>query len=128
RETGISAASGKGLGIAVNDFDRDGWPDVYVANDQVPSFLFHNRQGRSFDEVGLPSATALKENGSTFAGMGVDFADYDNDGWPDIFATALSLEGYPFFRNNHDGTFDDVSERSGVKQASFYLSGWGTKV
>jgi hypothetical protein len=60
--------------------------------------------------------------------MGVDFADYDNDGWPDIFATALSLEGDVLFRNNHDGTFDDVSEKTGVKHASLYLSGWGTKM
>jgi hypothetical protein len=128
KEMGIALASGKGLGIALNDLDRDGWPDIYVANDQFPSFLFHNRQGKSFDQIGLRSATALNENGSTFAGMGVDFADYDNDGWPDIFVTALSLEGYVLFRNNHDGTFDDVSEKSGVKQASRYLGGWGTKL
>ena len=128
KEMGIQLASGKGLGIAVNDADRDGWPDVYVANDQVPNFLFHNRQGKFFEETGLRSATALNENGSSFAGMGVDFADYDNDGWPDIFVTALSLEGYVLFRNNRDGTFDDVSERSGVQQASRYLGGWGTKV
>ena len=128
KEMGVALSAGKGLGIAVNDLDRDGWPDIYVANDQVPNFLFRNRQGKFFEEIGLRSATAMNENGSTFAGMGVDFADYDNDGWPDIFVTALSLEGYVLFRNNHDGTFDDVSEKSGVKQASRYLSGWGTKM
>jgi hypothetical protein len=128
KEMGIALASGKGLGIALNDLDRDGWPDVYVANDQVPNFLFHNRQGKFFDEIGLHSATALNENGSSFAGMGVDFADYDNDGWPDIFVTALSLEGFVLFRNDHDGTFDDVSEKSGIQQASRYLGGWGTKM
>jgi hypothetical protein len=69
----------------------------------------------------------LNENGSVFAGMGVDFADYDNDGWPDIFDTSLSLEGFVLFRNNHDGTFDDVSEKSGIKRATLRLSGWGTK-
>ena len=57
--------------------------------------------------------------------MGVDAADYDNDGWPDIFVTALSLEGFPLFHNNRDGTFDDVAERTGVRRASFYLGGWG---
>jgi hypothetical protein len=128
KEMGIDTVSGKGLGIALNDLDRDGWPDVYVANDQVPNLLFHNRQGKFFDEIGLQSATALNENGSSFAGMGVDFADYDNDGWPDIFVTALSLEGYVLFRNNHDGTFDDVSEKSNVQQASRYFGGWGTKM
>jgi enediyne biosynthesis protein E4 len=128
KETGVGLVSGKGLGIAINDFDRDGWPDIYVANDQVPSFLLHNRQGKSFEEIGLRSATGLNENGAAFAGMGVDFADYDNDGWPDIFVTALSLEGYVLFHNSRDGTFEDVSEKTGVKKASFYLSGWGTKL
>lgn len=128
KEMGVALDSGKGLGVAINDFDHDGWPDIYVANDQVPSFLFHNRGGKFFEEVGLSSGTALNENGSSFAGMGVDFADYDNDGWADIFVNALSLEGYVLFRNNHNETFDDVSERTGVKNASFYLSGWGTKM
>jgi hypothetical protein len=127
-QMGIALPSGKSLGIAINDFDRDGWPDLYVANDQVPEFLFHNQKGKSLEEIGFPSAAALNENGATFAGMGVDFADYDNDGWADIFVTALSLEGYVLFRNNHDGTFDDVSEKTGVKRASFYLGGWGTKM
>jgi tetratricopeptide (TPR) repeat protein len=63
----------------------------------------------------------LNENGSAFAGMGVDFADYDNDGWPDIFVTALFLEGYVLFRNSRDGIFEDVSEKTGVKRASFYI-------
>jgi hypothetical protein len=121
KEMGVRLASGKSLGIAINDFDRDGWPDIYVANDQVPSFLLHNGQGKSFEEIGLRSATGLNENGSAFAGMGVDFADYDNDGWQDIFVTALSLEGYILFRNSRDGTFEDISEKTGVKRASLYL-------
>jgi hypothetical protein len=125
---GVALPEGKGLGVAIGDLDRDGWPDLYVANDSVPGFLFRNSGGKIFDESGLPAAAAFNENGATFAGMGVDFADYDNDGWPDIFVTALSLEGFVLFRNNHDGTFDDVSERTGVKRASFYLSGWGTKL
>jgi hypothetical protein len=126
-QTGIGHEPGKGLGIAIADFDRDGWPDVFVANDSVPEFLFHNRGGRTFEEIGVASASALTQNGTTFAGMGADMADYDNDGWPDIFVTALSLEGYVLFRNGQDGTFTDVSEAAGIRRSTFYLSGWGTK-
>jgi hypothetical protein len=127
-ETGIDRAIGKGLGIAIGDFDRDGWTDIYVANDSVPEFLFRNVKGKSFEEVGLVSASALTEHGTSFAGMGVDMADYDNDGWPDIFVTALSLEGYVLFRNQRDGTFVDVSEETGIRRSTFYLSGWGAKL
>ncbi|MBM3775197.1 MAG: CRTAC1 family protein [Acidobacteria bacterium] len=127
QETGIALGGGKSLGVAIEDLDRDGWPDIYVANDSVPGFLFHNQAGRGFREIGLESGSALNENGSAFAGMGADFADYDNDGWPDLFVTALSLEGFVLYRNQRDSTFSDVSQSAGVKKASFYLSGWGTR-
>jgi len=126
--TGINLAAGKSLGVAVADLDQDGWPDIYVANDSVPGFLLHNLQGRRFEEIGLQSGSALNEHGRTFAGMGVDFADYDNDGWPDIFVTALSLEGHVLFRNQRNAIFADESEASGVRRATFYLSGWGTRM
>src|SRR5215472_4106874 len=71
-KTGIGLEAGKGLGVAVLDYDRDGWPDLYVANDSVPSFLLHNRGGRYFEEIGLEAGVAVKESGGTFAGMGVD--------------------------------------------------------
>ncbi len=125
---GIALDAGKGLGVAIGDVDRDGWLDVYVANDGVPCFLFRNKEGKVFDEIGLFSAAALDGDGNTFAGMGVDIADYNNDGWPDIFVTALPLESFVLFANNKDGTFSDVTEFSGIKRASFYLSGWGTKL
>jgi len=128
KETGIALPSGKSLGIGVADFDLDGWPDVFIANDSVPEFLLHNRGGKRFEEVGVQTGTALTGNGTPFAGMGLDFADYDNDGWPDIFVTALSLEGFVLFRNNQDFTFSDVSETTGIRQGTFYLSGWGTKM
>ena len=125
---GIALDSGKGLGVAIGDVDRDGWLDVYVANDGVPCFLFRNKEGKSFEEIGLFSASALDGDGNTFAGMGADIADYDNDGWLDIFVTALPLESFVLFVNNKDGTFSDVTEFAGIKRASFYLSGWGTKL
>ena len=76
-ETGLSAVPGKGLGIAFNDYDRDGWIDVLVANDSFPQQLFRNLDGRGFEEVALLSGMAYDENGRTFAGMGADFADYE---------------------------------------------------
>ena len=119
---------GKGLGVAVEDYDRDGWIDIFVANDGVPCFLFRNQQGRGFEEVGLLSGAALNQHGMPFAGMGVDFADVNHDGWPDIFVTALSLEGYVFFRNMGNGGFLDISTRTGIMRASYRLTGWGTKL
>lgn len=127
-ETGAALPSGKSLGVAIADLDRDGWPDIYVANDSVPEFVLHNRLGKKFEEIGLQSGAALTADGRTFAGMGVDFADYDNDGWPDVFVTALSLEGFVLFRNQRDLTFADESQPAGVKKPTFYLSGWGTKM
>jgi hypothetical protein len=125
--TGVARFAGKALGVAVADFNRDGWPDLYIANDSVPAFLLLNRQGR-FDDVGLESAASVNANGATFAGMGVDAADVNNDGWPDVFVTALPLEGFPLFRNNRDNTFDDVAESAGVRRATLPLSGWGVKL
>ena len=101
--TGVALPAGKSLGVAIDDIDGDGLvPDVYVANDSVAEFLLHNREGKKFEEIGLQSMAGVTMDGNTFAGMGVDFADYDNDGWPDIFVTALSLEGFALFRNQRD--------------------------
>ena len=77
----------KALGIAIADYDLDGHIDIYVANDSMPEFLFHQKRDGTFEEVGLSSEVAVSAEGQTYAGMGVDFADYDNDGWPDIIAS-----------------------------------------
>ncbi len=124
---GIDRKGGKGLGIAVEDYDRNGWIDIYVANDGVPCYLFRNEEGKRFEEVGLLSGAALNQHGMPFAGMGVDFADVNHDGWPDIFVTALSLEGYVFFQNMGNGGFLDISTRTGIMKSSYRLTGWGTK-
>ena len=117
----------KALGIALADYDRDGRPDLYVANDSMPEFLFHQKADGTFEELGLESGTAVSAEGQTFAGMGIDFADYDNDGWPDIVVTDLATQHYALYRNLHDGTFDYASLASGVGAISQLHSGWGAR-
>ncbi len=124
---GIAEARGKGLGVAFADYDRDGFTDVYVANDSVQSFLFHNNGNGTFTEVGLLLGVGYNEDGKTFAGMGVDFADYDNDGRPDLLVTDLSNERYRLFRQGGDGSFQDVSNSSGLGAATLLFSGWSTR-
>ena len=89
RQCGIASAPGKALGLSINDFDRDGWPDIFIANDSFPGQLFRNNRDGTFAEVALARGVAYDQDGKVFAGMGTDFADYDNDGWPDVFVDAL---------------------------------------
>ena len=123
---GLTGSPGKGLGLAINDFDRDGRADILVANDSVPQQLFRNTGEGAFEEVALPAGLAYDEDGNTFAGMGVDFQDYDNDGWPDVFINALAHEGYAIY-HNLEGVFEYVSNESGVGAITQRHSGWGTK-
>jgi enediyne biosynthesis protein E4 len=126
-KAGVGAANGKGLGVAFADYDRDGFTDVYVANDSVQSFLFRNNGAGAFAEEGLLAGVGFNEEGKTFAGMGVDFADYDNDGLFDIVVTDLSNERYRLFRHNGDGTFRDATDVSGVGGVTLPFSGWSTR-
>jgi len=127
REAGVANPEGKSLGVAFNDFDRDGRVDVFVANDSVRQFLYRNRGDGTFEDVALVAGVGYNEDGKTFAGMGADFNDYDNDGWPDIFDTALGNEMYALFRNQGDGTFNYLTNASGVGEATLLRSGWGAK-
>jgi hypothetical protein len=117
---------GKGLGIAIGDYDRDGWIDIAVANDSAPQQLFHNVGGARFEEVGLAAGMAYDDDGHTLAGMGIDFADYDNDGWPDLFVNALGLQRYALYRNRK-GVFEYASNTAGVAEITRLHSGWGTR-
>jgi hypothetical protein len=126
-KAGIADPRGKGLGVSFADYDGDGFLDAYVANDSVPCFLYHNNGDGTFAEVGLLLGAGLNEDGKTFAGMGVDFADYDNDGRPDIVVTDLSNERYRLFRQGGDGSFQDVTHSSGLGAASLLFSGWSTR-
>ena len=121
------AAAGKGLGIAFADYDRDGRVDLFVANDSMPEFLFHNKGNGVFEEVALQSGVAVDSEGHSYAGMGVDFADYNNDGLPDLVVTDLASQIYALYRNNGDGTFNYESYPSGIGLMTMKHSGWGVR-
>jgi hypothetical protein len=128
QKAGIANPAGKSLGVAFADFDGDGWPDIYVANDSVQCFLYRNNHDGTFTDVSLTAGVGFNEDGKTFAGMGVDFADYDNDGLPDIVVTDLSEQRYLVYRNNGDATFTDMTNPSGVGRATLKYSGWSTRL
>jgi hypothetical protein len=119
------ATPGKGLGIAIADYDRDGRIDFYVANDGMAGHLYRNVGAGKFEESGLLANASYDGNGNSFAGMGVDFADYDNDGWPDIMVDDLALQAYVLLRNNGDGVFDYATTRTGIGTLTAGHSGWG---
>ncbi len=116
---------GKGLGIAIADFDRDGRIDVAVANDSMLEFLFHNKGGGQFEETGMLAEIAVDGDGRTYAGMGIDFQDYDNDGLPDLVITNLANQKYALYRNNGDGSFTYDTYATGFARMTLLHSGWG---
>jgi enediyne biosynthesis protein E4 len=121
------AKPGKALGIAIADYDHDGLIDLFIANDSAPEFLYHNKGGGKFEEVGLLSGVAVDSDGHTYAGMGVDFSDYRNDGFPDIVVTDLASQVYALYRNNRDGTFEYDSFASGITRMTMNHSGWAVR-
>jgi hypothetical protein len=125
--SGIQDPGGKGLGVAFADFDNDGLMDIFVANDSVRQSLYHNRGDGTFEDIAIASGTGYDENGKTYAGMGVDAGDYDNDGYVDLFITALSNETYPLYRNDGDLNFTYATNTAGVGQITLLYSGWGTR-
>lgn len=122
--SGIARSIGKGMSVAVADYDRDGLPDLYVTNDTLPNFLFHNLGGGKFAEVGLDAGAALPDDGKPVSSMGVDFRDYNNDGLPDIAYTALTGETFPLFRNAGHGRFQDATYSSRIGRLTSRLAGW----
>ena len=123
-ETGISKTLNKGMGIGFNDYDGDGFTDIFVANDNMPNALYHNLKGKSFEEVAMDDGVAYCGNGKAVSGMGAIFRDLDNDGLPDIWHTATELETFPLFQNRGKGIFVDVTGQSGLAAPTLEMSGW----
>ena len=125
-KAGIADPDGMALGVAFADFDNDGWPDIFVANDSVRQSLYHNKGDGTFEDIAVSAGAGYDEDGKTFAGMGVDVGDYDNDGYVDLFITTLSYQMYPLYRNNGDLSFTYATKAAGVGQITLLNSGWGT--
>ncbi len=111
--------------VTTFDFDDDGWPDIFVACDSTPSILYHNNRDGTFTDVAITAGAAFNEDGRAQAGMGSTVADYNGDGRLDIFKTNFSDDTATLYRNNGDGTFDDVTYAAGLGLNTQYL-GWGT--
>jgi hypothetical protein len=109
----------------VSDYDNDGWPDIYVACDSTPNILYHNEGNGTFTDIGLISGGAFNEDGQEQAGMGISTADYDNDGFFDIVKTNFTDDTSTLYRNNGDGTFNDVTYPARLGVNTRFL-GWGT--
>ena len=126
-ESGIAKSLGKAWGVVATDINNDGWMDLFVANDTVENFLFLNKKNGKFEDIGLQAGVAFSQEGRPRSGMGVDSADFDQDGWPDLFVTNVDQEMYSIYRNNHDQTFDDLTGPMGIGRITRLMSGWGAK-
>jgi enediyne biosynthesis protein E4 len=127
-ESGIRAHLGKGMGVGVADYDGDGLPDLFVTNDKVPNFLFHNLGSGHFQEVAFQAGVALPDNGNDISGMGLDFQDLNNDGFPDISVVALQDETFPLYRNDKKGFFTDITIESGMAALSGPMAGYSPNI
>jgi len=127
QKAGIGRHRGNGLGVVVGDYDDDGWPDIFVANDTTPNFLYHNEGAGVFKEVALASGVSVAADGRPRAGMGTDFGDYDNDGRLDLFVTNHELETHTLFRNLGRGLFAETTTESGVGVETLPYVGFGTQ-
>jgi hypothetical protein len=114
--------------VAFADFNGDGYLDITVANDSYQQFLFKNAGNGKFEEMGLIAGTGYAEDGKSFAGMGTDFSDIDDDGFPDIVTTALSNETYAYFHNNGDESFNYTTLSSNLGEITRLYSGWGIRI
>ena len=124
KQWGLREHIGKGMGVGVADYDLDARPDLFVTNDAGYSFLFHNL-GNKFEELAFQANAALPEEGAFISGMGLDFRDFDNDGYPDIAYVALNRQTFPLFRNTGKGDFTEVTASTNMTSESLSMSGFG---
>jgi len=127
KASGIGKYLGKAWGVVATDINNDGRMDLFVANDTVPNFLSVNRGNGVFEETGAVAGVAYSDAGRPRSGMGVDSADFNQDGWMDLFVANIDHEMYSLYQNNHDGTFDDEAGAIGIASATRLMSGWGLK-
>ena len=125
RETGIAAYAGKAFGAVATDINQDGWPDLFVASDMAPNALFLNANGRRFEDIGLNSGVAYSQDGEPRSGMGADAADFNGDGWQDLFVANIDQQYFALYRNLRDLSFQE--EPGEVRRDTRLLSGWGLK-
>jgi hypothetical protein len=126
KATGIAAHLGKAWGVVATDLNNDGKMDLFVSNDTAPNFMYMNRGG-TFEETGLAAEVAYSADGRARSGMGLDSADFNEDGLMDIFLANIDEEFFSLYQNNGDGTFDDVATPLGIGMSTRWMSGWGLK-
>jgi hypothetical protein len=123
---GVLEGAGNGLGAVATDYDADAWPDLFVANDSVPDFLYRNAGDGRLEEVGLLAGVSVASDGRPRAGMGTDAGDYDGDGLLDLFVTNFELQTHTLFQNLGDGLFVDATFEAGLRRATRPFVGFGT--
>jgi enediyne biosynthesis protein E4 len=126
-ESGIAKFLGKAWGVVATDINNDGWMDLFVANDTVQNYLYLNKKNGKFSEIALDAGVAFSLDGRERGGMGVDSADFNQDGWQDLFVTNVDQEMYSIYKNNHDLSFEDMAGPIGMGKTTLLMSGWGVK-
>jgi hypothetical protein len=127
KEAGIAEHSGKAWSVVATDINNDGLMDIFVSNDTVANFLYLNKGNGRFEEIGLPADVAYSAEGKARSGMGVDSADFNHDGWMDLFVANIDEEIFALYKNNGDLTFDDMAMPLGIGMPTRWMSGWGLK-
>ena len=126
KSAGIYNTTGKGLGVVWGDYNNDGVPDIYVANDSTENFLYHNNGDGTFEEVGFMVGVALSEDGAAENGMGTAFGDWNNDGWLDLTVTNYAQQTNTLYHNDADGFFTDATATTKTAQLTYPYLGWAT--
>jgi hypothetical protein len=125
KESGIGLQAGRAMGVTVGDYDNDGWPDIYVANDNMPSYLYHNNHNGTFTNVAVAANVAYGQDGEATSAMGPIFGDYDNDGWQDLFVSDARYHRLFHNPGKAGGMFRDMTNSSGVGAICGQYVGWG---
>jgi enediyne biosynthesis protein E4 len=127
KSSGIASSHGKAWGVVATDLNNDGQIDLFVSNDTAPNFVFMNRGKGKFEETGTYAGVAYSSEGRARSGMGLDSADFNQDGWMDLFVANIDMERFSIYQNNHDETYDDQAGSTGIGMATRLMSGWGLK-